>query len=340
MRVLITGGTGFIGSRLALRCLADGERVRVLAAMNTAIEQANGAAIERYGGEVLAGSVTDEDHLARVVRGVDVIHHLAAAQHEAGASDAHFHHVNVEGTRRLLAAAEAARVGRIVHGGTIGIWGAGSAGIIDDDTAPSPDNVYGATKLEAERLVLGAGERLPVTVVRISEAYGPGDMRLLKLFRAVQEGLFTTIGDGSNLHQPIFVDDLVDALRLAARREEALYRAWIAAGPDVVSTTQMVEAAAMALGANRPRLRLPMWPFVAGAWALEAALPPFGITPPLHRRRLDFFRKNFRLSIDWPRRALGFAPRVDFATGAALTARWYRDEGYLPSPAVPVLAHQ
>lgn len=340
MRVLITGGTGFIGSRLALRCLADGETVRVLAGAHTAAERANAAAIEGAGGEVVSGSVTDRNAVGRAVRGVGVIHHLAAAQHEAGAPDHHFRRVNVEGTERLLDAAEVAGVRRFVHGSTIGIWGAGSPGIIDDATPPAPDNVYGATKLEAERLVLAAGERLPATVVRISETYGPGDMRLLKLFKAVREGLFTTIGDGRNLHQPIFVDDLVDALRLGARREEALGRAWIAAGAEVLSTTQMVEAVADALGVERSHLRLPMWPLAATAWALETTLGPLGVTPPLHRRRLDFFRKNFRLSIAWSRAALGFAPRVDFATGAGLTARWYREEGWLPAPAAPALAAQ
>jgi nucleoside-diphosphate-sugar epimerase len=91
----------------------------------------------------------------------------------------------------------------------------------------------------------------------------------------------------------------------------------------------MVAAIASALGRRPRRLRLPMWPFLAAAVAFEATLRPLGIQPPLHRRRLDFFRKTFVFSTTKAESLLGFVPRVGFAEGARETAAWYREHGLL-----------
>jgi nucleoside-diphosphate-sugar epimerase len=123
MNVLITGGTGFIGTRLALRCLERGDNVRVLGQVNTNAEGQNRLLIEDRGVECLMGSVADQDLLERAVAGIDVVYHLAAAQHEMNVPDQKFRDVNVEGTRKLLDACIHHRVGRFVHGSTIGVYG-------------------------------------------------------------------------------------------------------------------------------------------------------------------------------------------------------------------------
>ncbi len=74
---------------------------------------------------------------------------------------------------------------------------------------------------------------------------------------------------------------------------------------------------------------MPLWPFLAAAVVMERTLTPLGIQPPLHRRRLDFFRKSFVFSSTKARTLLNFTPTVPFATGALETARWYREKGYL-----------
>jgi nucleoside-diphosphate-sugar epimerase len=96
-----------------------------------------------------------------------------------------------------------------------------------------------------------------------------------------------------------------------------------------MTTREMVQHVANALGRRAPRWRAPLWPFLAAAVLLERTLKPLGIQPPLHRRRLDFFRKSFVLSSAKARAVLNFAPTVPFAAGAVETAAWYRDKGYL-----------
>jgi nucleoside-diphosphate-sugar epimerase len=329
MQILITGGTGFIGSRLALKLLRDGHQVRVTGLTNTPAEDENRASLERHGAEVMLGPTTDAGLATAATRGVEVVFHLAAAQHELGVPDSHFWNVNVEGTRQLLEAATNAGVTRFVHGSTIGVYGSPAGAEIDGSTPAAPDNVYGATKYEGEKLVLSRAAKLPVTVIRISETYGPADRRLLKLFKAVQKRMFVMIGQGGNYHQPIYVDDLAEGLWQAGRAEQARGRVLILAGKEALTTKQIVVAIGKAVGARDKVLRAPMWPFWAAAVICETTLRPLGIQPPLHRRRMDFFRKSFRLSIRNAENAFGFDPQTSFQQGAAQTVEWYRAHGDL-----------
>lgn len=330
MRVLITGGTGFIGSRLALRCLAEGYSVRVLGQENTPAEVANRRAIEDEGAEVVLGSVTQSELVENLSVDVDTVFHLAAAQHEMNVPDQHFRDVNVGGTRNVLQACVSGGVKRVVHGSTIGVYGEARE-VIDEATACNPDNIYGKTKLEGERLALSFLDKLDVVAVRIPEVYGPGDRRLLKLFKAIDRGTFFIIGSGKNLHHPMYVDDLLDGLRLAAAVREAVGEIILLAGKNAVTTNEMVASVARAVGKVSPRFRAPMFPFAAAATVMELTLRPLGIQPPLHRRRLDFFRKSFTLSAERARDLLDFSPRVDFEEGARRTAAWYRESGLLKS---------
>jgi nucleoside-diphosphate-sugar epimerase len=328
MEVLITGGTGFIGSRLAMRQLEDGQRVRILGQENTPAERENRKSLEERGAEVILGSVTDRNLMLEMAKGVDVVFHLAAAQHEMNVPDRTFREVNVTGTQNMLEASLQAGIQRFVHGSTIGVYGP-LQGEIREESACQPDNIYGVTKHEGETLALSYRDRLSIVVVRISETYGPGDRRLLKLFRAINKGTFFVIGSGNNLHHPIYISDLVEGLTAAASKPEADGQVFVLSGKDAVTTREMVEVIAGHLGRMVPRVRVPLAPMLLAASVMEAVLRPAGIQPPLHRRRLDFFRKGFTFSQTKAANLLGFAPGVSFEQGALETAQWYKSMGYL-----------
>jgi dihydroflavonol-4-reductase len=329
MHVLITGGTGFIGSRLALRCLARGDSVTILASERSAGEKANRKLAEMHGGHVVLASVTDRDKVFPVAHGVDVVYHLAAAQHEANVPDQHFWDVNVTGTQHVLEASHHAGVKRFIHGSTIGVYGGGSAGLLDEESPSKPDNIYGETKLAGEKLAQSYQERLPVVIIRISETYGPGDQRLLKLFKAIHKNLFFMIGDGRNLHHPIYIDDLIDSLLLAAAVDDAVGKTLILAGKEPLSTNEMVEVIASELGMKVPRRRLPLAPLLVLSAVMERTFRRLKIQPPLHRRRLDFFRKNLVFRQEKAFKHLGHMPKFSFREGIAETKKWYVQQGYL-----------
>jgi dihydroflavonol-4-reductase len=328
-RLFITGGSGFIGSRLARLAVERGHAVTVVTAVNNATERARCDALAKAGIAVLAAPLEDSFALTRALIAHEVVIHLAAAQHEAQAGENHFHQVNVEGTRRLLELAARAGVRRFVHGSTIGVYGAASGRVLDEQSTLAPDNPYGRTKAVAETVVRSFDGPMETCIVRISETYGPGDMRLLKLFRGVQTGRYLTLGRGTNEHQLIYVDDLVQGLFAACDAPGASGETLVLAGSERVTTNAMVSAISAALGSRRHVFHAPMWPFVAAAHVFEATLSPLGLKPPLHRRRLDFFRKSFRFSTAKAERLLDFRAETTFMVGARRTAEWYRANAYL-----------
>jgi nucleoside-diphosphate-sugar epimerase len=329
LNVLITGGTGFIGSRLALRFLEGGNPVRILGQENTPAESFNRKMAADRGAEVMVASVTDKEMLPAAVKGIDVVYHLAAAQHEVSVPDQRFRDVNVTGTANLLEASRKAGVRRFLHGSTIGVYGSAMDGVIDEDSPVAPDNIYGRTKLEGERAVLSFKEKLPVVIIRIPETYGPGDRRLLKLFRTIRKGVFFVIGEGGNLHHLIYIDDLIDAFSLATESPEAVGEIFVVAGKEPVTTNDMVSTVAEAVGGRIPKYHAPLSAFLLLAAGTEAVCRPLGIKPPIHRRRMDFFRKSYSFSPKKAEKVLGFHPKVGIREGFSATASWYRDAGLL-----------
>jgi dihydroflavonol-4-reductase len=329
MRIFLTGGSGFIGSRLAPLAIESGHTVTVVTPINTPAERARCDALAKAGIDLAIAPLEDAAVIARELQGQDVVIHLAAAQHEAEQPESYFHRINVEGTRSLLDLAAKAGVRRFVHGSTIGVYGSAASGSLDEQSPLAPDNPYGRTKAAAEQVVRQFEPPMEWAIVRISETYGPADLRLLKLFRGIKKGRFPILGDGQNLHQLIYVDDLCRGLLAACTAPAADKQTVVLAGAEKITTNEMVAAVSEAVGNSKRVLHAPMWPFVLAALVFESTFSPLGLKPPLHRRRLDFFRKSFQFSTLQAERLLGFRPTTPFSVGAAQTARWYHDEGLL-----------
>jgi nucleoside-diphosphate-sugar epimerase len=115
----------------------------------------------------------------------------------------------------------------------------------------------------------------------------------------------------------------------AAARDEAVGQTLILAGAEILPTFRMVELVAEALGKPLRRMNLPLPPLWLAAVVLEKGCRPFGMPPPWHRRRLDFFVKRLYFSQQKARQLLGYDPQRRFRDGAAETAEWYRERGYL-----------
>ena len=329
MKACVTGATGFIGSKLCLWLKEQGYAVVALGLVNNDVEQQRKNTLESEGVKVVLGNVTEKDTLQPLLEGCDTVFHLAAAQHEANVPDQYFRDINVDGTKNILEASVAAGIKHFVHGSTIGIYGDAMDGELDEDSRQLPANIYGTTKLEGEKVALSYSDKLNLVVIRISETYGPGDGRLLKLFKGIKKGTFFVIGSGKNIHQLIYVDDLIRGMHAAATSEGLSGKVFVLAGQETLSTTQMCEHVACAVESSPPWLKVPLFPFVIIATILEIVCKPLGIQPPLHRRRLDFFHKSFFFNNTKAENELKFKSSISFAEGTKLTAKWYKEQKWL-----------
>ena len=137
------------------------------------------------------------------------------------------------------------------------------------------------------------------------------------------------VGNGANRHHLLYIDDLIEGLLLAATVDEATGEIFVLPGKAAVTTRDLVEVVARQLNKKTSHFRFPLSPLLVVATAMETALRPLGIQPPLHRRRMDFFKKSFVFSGQHSEKILGFIPKVSVDQGVVETARWYRQMGYL-----------
>lgn len=326
MKALVTGATGFTGGHLARRLVAAGDTVRAIVR-----DPAKAEDLAKAGVDVVSGDLTDRASLERALVGIDVVYNIGALYRAAGLKESIYRAVNAEAVVTLIECAKAAGVKRVVQCSTVGVHGDIEHPPANEDAPLRPGDVYQETKVLGEQLGREAAARTGVELViaRPSGIYGPGDRRLLKLFGGVARRRFLFLGDGKIFYHLTHVEDLCDGFRLCATVPAAAGRTYILAGGEVTTLSELVALTADIAKVAPPKRHWPVWPFwVAGALC-EALCAPFGIEPPIFRRRVDFFTKSRAFDISRARAELGFAPRVGLREGIGRTLEWYRDHGWI-----------
>jgi dihydroflavonol-4-reductase len=324
--VLVTGATGFAGGALARRLASHNAPVRALVR-----NSANVAPLTELGIEIVHGDLRDPASLRQAMCGVDVVYHIAAIYRQQGVEPQLFKAINATGVKNLLDAATDAGVSRFVHCSTVGVHGHVERPPAAEDAPFAPGDVYQDSKLEGERIAARymAEGRLPVTIFRPAAIYGPGDLRLLKLFRGIKRGRFPMIGDGQVFYHLVYIDDLVEGIVRCGTADQAIGEIFILAGPEYTTLNDLVATVAQELDGRPPWLRIPLTPVYAAAAACEAVCRPLGLEPPLYRRRVSFFTKSRAFDIAKARRTLDYAPEVSVREGVARTGAWYAEQGLL-----------
>jgi len=364
MKVVLTGATGFVGGAVARRLAAGGADVHALILPSSDRSRLAGCPVTFHTGDItdpasLAGlfdGATWVIHAAGMlgragvseasynrINAEGVGHVLAAVervwQAERTAPGLRVLHVSsagvlgpvrVAGDKRRTTSEEVVSGQWSVVSEAVapGPWPLASSSL--DETSPlAPSNAYERSKALGEEVAAGyAREGLPLVVARPEFIYGPGDLHVLGLFRAIRRGVFFYVGDGTNTCHPTYVDDMVDGL-LACLERGAPGAIYHIAGPRPLPFRELAETIAAELGAPPPRLRVPAPLAWLGAAGLEAAGKLAGRTPPLSRTGVAFFSESRRSTYARAERELGFTPRVDLREGVARTVAWYRAEGLL-----------
>lgn len=324
--VLVTGGTGFTGSHLLKELSKTGCTLRVIARPSSDRSTFDGLSIDWFTGDVYSPEV-----IQNAMNGVNYVFHVAAAYREAKIEDSVYHNVHVESTK--LIAREAVKQSgfkRFVHISTVGVLGHIDNPPADEDTQYNPGDVYQHTKTEAEKWILefSKNNELDVTVIRPAAIYGPGDKRLLKLFKLAKLPLVPLIGYSKGLYHLIHVDDLVGFMIYVAGCREAAGGVYICGSPEPVSIKGMISHIANVMGRSAKFVRIPAWPVFLLGDLCELICKPLNIEPPIYRRRIAFFTKDRAFSTA-RMQAIGFNTRISDNDGLKQLYNWYQQQGWL-----------
>ncbi len=315
MKAFVTGAAGFLGAHLARRLAADGHEVLALDI------RPRPPALDIPGITYLHEDLRSSERWRAALDGVDTVFHLASVHLQVTAPEDEYRAINVGAAVSLADACRTAGVRRLVHTSTVGIYGHVRNPPADEDAPRNPTNPYERTKLEGEQRLVRAteGSDLDLRILRPAWIYGPGCPRTARLLRTIRKGRFFFIGKGANLRHPVYVEDVVDSLLLAAHGSPGMRRDHIIAGPAPMPLRELVNTFARAVSAPPPRLRMPrLMALVLGSVA-ETAGRVLRRNPPFSRRTLAFFENDNAFDITAARRDIGFAPRVDLPEGLRRT---------------------
>jgi nucleoside-diphosphate-sugar epimerase len=280
---------------------------------------------------LVEGDLRDQRALNEAAAGTDIVYHIAAIYRQAGVSRETYQAVNATAAAQVVEAAARGGAQRVVHCSTVGVHGDVEHPPANEDAPLRPGDIYQVTKVEGEAAAREAARDtgIELVIARPSGIYGPGDRRLLKLFRGVARRRFPILGKGDIYYHLTYIDDLVEGFRLCGTVPGAAGRTYILAGGEVGTLKELVALIARETGTKPPWLRLPVWPFWLAGAACEAVCVPLGIEPPIYRRRVDFFTKSRAFDISRARAELGYAPKVGLREGVRRALEWYQLKGWL-----------
>lgn len=319
--VLVTGASGFIGGQLVERLVReDGARV-----VGTGRRFANEAALQ--GAELVRADMRDTATRAGLCAGKQIVFHLAAWAGQ-GNDAAEAHAVNVDATRALAEAAAQAGVRRFVLVSTASVYGVPGTDDVDESVplATSQGDLYGRTKALGEQAAREVASRtgLPLTIIRPAMVYGPGSKTwTVGMLRLLQKGVPMLFGDGSGYAFPVFIDDVLDMIRLLATHPQAPGEAFNASGPSV-TWEQFLGYYARMSGRRVRRIPMPL----ARVLAQLNKLLHLGL--PLTVDRLQYVTRRLKFPTAKAERMLGWRPKVPLDEGMQRNEQWLRQSGYLP----------
>jgi nucleoside-diphosphate-sugar epimerase len=328
MTILVTGGTGFLGSHVIEQLSLAGRPVRAL------VRRSSDTKFLRTlsNVELVEGAIDDRPSLERAVVGVEAVVHAAGLVKARSLDE--FMRVNAGGTDNLLTACLplGASLKRFVHVSSVTVGGPSDAhgNPVPVDAEPRPVTNYGRSKLEAEQIILSKKDRLKVTIIRPPAIYGPRDREIFAFFKSIKLGVLPLLGSPQSKLSMVYGPDCARACIRAIDAEVPSGSIFAVDDGAVHTMAELIEEAEAAMG-KRAFLRIPLPRSVVESAALLSE--SYG---KLTNRAVMLTRDKCNELFDqWvcdgssAQRELGFTPSVSFSQGVQLTVDWYRAAGWL-----------
>lgn len=327
MRVLVTGGSGFLGSHVAEQLSRAGHTV--VALVRKSSNRKFLSTLDRV--ELAEGAVEDRAAVDRAMRDVDAVVHSAGLV--KARTEEEFFACNTQGTVNLLEAAieHAPRLKRFVHVSSLEACGPSLDGAPVAVDQEQPVTTYGRSKLAAEKEVVSRRDRLPVVVLRPAAIYGPRDVEILEAFRAARRRQYPVIGDGAMLGCYTYGPDCARACVLAIDADipsGSIY--FVDDGEPLSMARAMGQLLHEALDTSPlVRFGIPFPLLRLASVGVEAYGKARGKAVMLTREKVGMLKHHWVCESDKTRKDLGWSPEVSFSEGARRTAQWYQENGWL-----------
>ena len=329
MEILVTGGTGFIGSHLVERLQAKGYHVRCLVR-----KESNGLCRDNKGVELFYGDVLRRESLEPAVRGIGSVVHLAAVQRGA-VGKAQFFQVNVSGTKNLIEAVSrfAPNLRKFVHVSSISAVGPrNDATPLTEESPCAPVDPYGESKRGAEQAVLDCRKKVPLVIIRPPLVYGPRDVNrfgVLRYAKIAKRGFRFVRADTETYTSIIHVSDLCEGLIKAVETRRAEGEKYFLCNEHPASYGDIAEWSAAALQRSVKEIVIPS--FVLDTRAFIKALygKVTGNDDPANRHGVRTMPRYWICDGSKARRDLDFEPVIPLPDGIKATVLWYRERGWL-----------
>jgi nucleoside-diphosphate-sugar epimerase len=326
LKVLVTGATGFIGSHLVESLLEKGNEVRCLIRKTSDLKWLKGLSIE-----TVEGDSRDPTSLGEAVRDVDRVFHLAGVTRAA--SEETYFEVNAFGTENLIRACLEHNPGLrkfIFLSSQAASGPCRDEGMKRESDSCDPVSLYGQSKKMGEEMALRHSHELPLLILRPSSVYGPRDRDIYSFFKLVSRGIKPCIAGQNQRLSLCFVEDIVEAILLAAESGESKGEIFFISDGNHYSMEEVGDIIAGAMGVRAVCVRVPKWAILGVASCAEHVFKLAKKESLMSRSKAEeMVQKNWGCDIAKAKSLLGFAPRFDFSRGAKLTFEWYKREKWL-----------
>lgn len=322
MKVLVTGGGGFVGRYICRALTGRGWDVRVIDIKSFPESELKLEEIQEY----VEGDITDYEKVVKALKDIDLVIHLAAKHRFFGITEDDFYRVNVLGTANILKSMKEHNVEKMLFYSSVAVYGEHNSPT-NEGLIPKPSAAYGITKLEAERKIcewVKSEKGRSSLIIRPTVIFGPENRgNMYRLIKQVDRHLFIPVGEGNNIKSTAYIENIVNATMFLIDTGFESVEIYNYADEPHLSFREIIKLIYKSLGRPFPKLSLPLNTVMAGLKSVDSVTGFFKINLPF-TAAVEKMNKTTHHEAEKIRKK-GFKQSFSLEEGLARTLEWYKN---------------